>query len=168
MLCYDASSAAPDNDDALVKLDFTVEYAADYTVYCYINCPSYTDDSFWMKMDKNGTFQNYNGLVTSGWQWTELINCTLTQGDHTLYVGYREDGALFDKVFITKNSEVPTSIGDGASNCEGTGINDVTEDNNLLVAYPNPFSTSTTIKYQIKEFCNVSLSIYDLNRNISQ
>ncbi len=37
--------------------------------------------------------------------------------------------------------------------------------NNAMMNYPNPFHAQTTIEFAIKENCNVTISIYDINGN---
>jgi len=165
---------APANDDQLIKIPFTIASTGNYYIYARLNCPGYDADSFWIKMD-DGTFRYYNGLKSNGWQWFKLNVFALTEGEHTLSIGYREDGALLDKVFITKYTDLPAGIGDDACNCINDTVNSDTtstgianfsvkyDRNALLQNYPNPFSTSTVIKYYLKNPGHVFLKIYDLN-----
>lgn len=146
------------DDFGLVKLDFQTASAGNYIVYGRLNCPSADDDSFWLKMD-NSSFANHNGLGTSGWQWKELSQYDLAAGEHTLLVSYREDGALLDKLFITKYNELPSGFGETAINaCEiveeqdttsVVDLNDGAPNQIQLQNYPNPFSISTNIEYNL-------------------
>ena len=60
----------------------------------------------------------HNGLGTSGWEWKRLTNVTLSAGDHTLTIGYREDGAQLDKISISNYPYAPQGMGDEAHNCD--------------------------------------------------
>jgi hypothetical protein len=89
-----------------------------------------------------------------------------------LYIGYREDGAQLDKIYITKYSEAPSGVGDEAINCESpqdtitssiaVRFNEMKRINSLMQNYPNPLSVSTSIKYNIGEPDWVNLKVYDL------
>jgi hypothetical protein len=52
-----------------------------------------------------------NGLQTASWDWKELYHGNLKAGEHTLYIGSREDGACLDKLCITTNPEAPSGMG---------------------------------------------------------
>jgi hypothetical protein len=120
----------------------------------------------------NGVFEMYNGLVTDGWQWIKFNDHALTEGEHTLAIGYREDGAKLDKILVSNYPDLPVGPGNEAINiCEidpATSAVDAIldeEDNGyaLWQNYPNPFHISTTIKYRLKKPVHVYLCIYDLN-----
>ena len=157
-------NSAP-GDEGLIKISFEVVAADDYDIYGRLNCPSYDDDSFWLTMD-NGGFNYYNGLVTNGWEWIKFRSYSLTEGEHTLSIGYREDGAKLDKVLITKIADVPSGLGEEAVNCEddvGTNVPGLIENTDALAQnYPNPFSGSTVIKYSLSKPGHVVLKIYDI------
>ena len=163
---------APANDDQLIKLPFSVVSKGNFSVYGRLNCPGYDDDSFWLKMD-NGTFKYYNGLKSNGWEWVKFDAFDLNEGDHTLSIGYREDGALLDKIYITKYTDLPVGLGGDAYNCAtDTVISDTTstgsinitikhDRNTLSQNYPNPFDAYSVIKYYLMNPGHVYLKIYD-------
>lgn len=165
----ESTGQAPANDEGLNHLTFNIVSPATYTVYARVNCPSANDDSFWVRMNSS-SFRYYNGLKTSGWEWVVLGTYNLSEGEQKLTIGYREDGALLDKLFITKYSDAPSGVGDQAINC-GTGPGtDVTEfvldkhgSDALMHCYPNPFSSTTSIKYRVAESGYVNVSVYNMN-----
>jgi hypothetical protein len=74
-------------------------------------CPTWDDDSYFVSVDGALTSNFVNGLQTASWAWKELYHGNLKAGQHTLYIGGREDGACLDKLCITINSEAPSGMG---------------------------------------------------------
>nr|WP_237390567.1 T9SS type A sorting domain-containing protein [Fulvivirga sediminis] len=63
----------------------------------------------------------WNGIGPfSSWTWAQVQPYTLSAGNHTLRIAYREDGALLDKLVFTAGS-APSGAGSAASNCGGSG-----------------------------------------------
>jgi Bacterial Ig-like domain/Glucose / Sorbosone dehydrogenase len=91
---------------------FTVTTAGNYKVWGRVNCPTTSDDSFWVRMD-SGTWALWNDLNTGGsWSWNDThdsptggasIQYNLTAGNHTLELAYREDGARIERLLITND-----------------------------------------------------------------
>ena len=108
-------SAAPTGSQGLLTIPFTIQEAGSFSIFARMNCPTADDDSFWVKMD-NGEFQMHNGLGTSGWEWKRLTHVKLSAGDHTLTMGYREDGARLDKICISNTPYTPEGMGEEAQN----------------------------------------------------
>jgi hypothetical protein len=154
--------SAPATREGLIELDFNLDAGGDYALFARINAPTYDDDSFWVDMD-NGGYTMFNGLVTDGWEWIRLTDYSLQQGDHTLKIGYREDGALLDKVVIQNYDEAPEGMGEEAINiCSPTSAEngpEVPGSYQLDQNYPNPFNPATQIRYTIPESGLVKLEI---------
>ena len=158
---------APSGDEGVVRFSFSVISNDTFSVSARLNCPTYDDDSYWVKMDV-GTFLNYNGLVTNGWEWMKFSDYILTEGAHTLSIAYREDGTKLDKVYITNHHLTPAELGEEAENlCDPfSGVEnmaDALKHNALEQNYPNPFRSSTTIKYHLDRPGQVYLRIYTIN-----
>jgi hypothetical protein len=157
---------APTGDEDVILISFSVKISGNYAVFARLNCPTYDDDSYWVKMDA-GAFERYNGLVTDGWEWIKFNDYALTEGEHTLAIAYREDGAKLDKIYISNHLITPVGMGEEAKNlCIPSGIEnsvEVPKDDALEQNYPNPFNQSTTIKYNLTKPGQVYLRIYNLN-----
>jgi hypothetical protein len=157
--------AADTDEGALISLPFTLDSTGTWYIYGRLNCPGYDDDSFWINVHNN-TYEMFNSLVTSGWQWVSLGEYTLRKGDHTLNIAYREDGAKLDKICITTGSTPPTGMGEEALNlCDETKLDKLPETSvkyELSKNYPNPFNPSTNIEYDLPAFEKVNLSVYNV------
>ena len=106
------TSGAPTDKANILVLNFEVATANTYYVYARVKCPTWDDDSYWIKLDGplGGDFAN--GLCTNGsWDWKELCHSSLQPGSHLLNIGGREDGACIDKLCVTDNPEPPTGMG---------------------------------------------------------
>jgi regulation of enolase protein 1 (concanavalin A-like superfamily) len=91
---------------------FTVTTAGAYKVWARINAPTTSDDSLWVRMD-TGAWTQWNDLHNGGvWGWNDLhdsaaagavVQYTLTAGNHTLELAYREDGTKVDRLLVTND-----------------------------------------------------------------
>ncbi|MCC9643598.1 hypothetical protein LOC71_15035 [Rhodopirellula sp. JC740] len=99
--------AAPQDTQDHLQTSFTLDEESTQYLYARVNCPTADDDSFWIRFD-NASFTAANGLTTRGWQWVKLGKQTLSSGAHTLTIAYREDGALLDKLMLSKSPFLPT------------------------------------------------------------
>jgi hypothetical protein len=154
-------TAAPTDSTGLIVIPFTVTKDSTYYIYGRLNCPTYDDDSFWLKVD-DGAFVNCNGLRTSGWAWTTLVSSLLTKGTHTITLGYREDGACLDKLCISNSIIAPTGMGEPDPVTLGVNPSEAPDGYALGQNYPNPFNPTSTIHYNIPLSGMVSLNVYDV------
>jgi lysophospholipase L1-like esterase len=105
------TNAAPSDSADMLVARFEIETPGNYHIYGRVNCPTWDDDSYWIKIDQ-GDFPFVNGLCNNGsWGWVELGSYQLSKGSHTLTIGCREDGALLDKLCITTDSNLPSGLG---------------------------------------------------------
>lgn len=157
---------APAADSAgAIYFTFSVDTPGNFNVFARLNCLSYDDDSFWIRAD-NGEWVYANGLVTSGWQWLKLNNYELSEGEHTITMTYREDGAKLDKICISDNTVAPTGMGKEAENiCVETGVKNsekAPDAYQLGQNFPNPFNPETSVIYYLPQKSRVILKIYDI------
>ncbi len=104
-------SAAPVDSADMLVIRFNVKKNDIYHLYARVNCPTWDDDSYWVKLD-NGSFVFANGLCTNGsWDWKELGSYQLNVGEHVLTVTPRENGAIIDKFFLTTSGQLPVGMG---------------------------------------------------------
>ena len=160
--------SAPTDSAGYIIIPFSVDTAGSFSVFARLNDPTYDDDSYWVKMD-DGAFQMDNGLVTSGWEWLKLNDFVLIEGEHTLTIAYREDGAKLDKICITNSGIAPVGMGGEAENlCPPTGLGyrkGVPEGYTLKQNYPNPFNPSTTISYSLSTENFVTIKVFEVLGN---
>jgi hypothetical protein len=116
------TGAAPSDKANTLILHFDVQTADTYYIYARVNCPSWDDDSYWLKLDGSlgGDFEN--GLCTNGsWEWKKFYSGYLQTGSHYLTIAGREDGGCLDKFCITTNPEPPIGMG-GSSSSTTTAV----------------------------------------------
>jgi hypothetical protein len=158
----------PSDDSLLIKINFTVNADTTYYIYGRFNNPADSNDSYWIKID-NEDFELIDNLTTTGWQWLEIGSYNLAAGEHTIQVGTRENRTSIDKLVI-KNSQIPPAdVGEEAFNIcipafSPVGINTINslQGCSLEQNYPNPFSRTTSISFQIPYPTFVSLKVYNI------
>ncbi len=158
-----AISSAPTTAAGLITIPFTITEPGVYNIFARINCASFDDDSFWLRVN-NGSFTMLNGLSTSGaWLWNNFLSAHFTAGQHSITIGYREDGAFLDKICITNYPFAPEGMGEpdplvsvafeGLS--KGAGYS-------LHQNFPNPANEITRFTFEIPAQQYVSLKVYNL------
>lgn len=154
-------TTAPGVSTGLITIPFTATKDTTYNLYTRLNCPSADDDSFWLKLN-NGAFVACNGLTTSGWAWVKITSFVLTKGQHKITIGYREDGAMLDKICISSYGTPPTGFGE--KDALAVGLNSINEMDGYTLGqnYPNPFSGKTNISFEIPNNTFVSLKVCNL------
>jgi len=125
------STGSAPGTDGQINYNFSVSESGTYKVWARVITPNADDDSFWVRMD-GGSWTLWNNIPsTSTWQWDDVhdsnnggsvVSYNLSSGNHTLTIGYREDGAQLDKVLVTNTGTVPSGEGTGATNCNSGNI----------------------------------------------
>jgi len=122
------NTSLPGSDAYYLHTEFTVTQEARFFLYARLNCQTFDDDSYYIKIDDQGYYRA-NGLCTNGqWQWldfgahvddssTPIFN--LTPGRHKLSIASREDGARLDRICISSYDQAPTGLGEPS---EAVGI----------------------------------------------
>ena len=101
----------PTDSTHILAAHFTTSKADTYYIYARVLCPTWNDDSYFVSVDGALNSNFVNGLQTASWDWKEIYHGNLKAGQHTLYIGGREDGACLDKLCITTNPEAPSGMG---------------------------------------------------------
>jgi hypothetical protein len=111
-------NAAPSGAESTITIPFRVHKGGQYYLFGRVNAPSADDDSIYLRFD-GGEYQVANGLGTVGWQWVPVTNVSLTPGEHSVTITYREDGVLLDKLNVTSFEYGPNELGEepAASAC---------------------------------------------------
>lgn len=86
-----------------------------------------------------------------------------TKGGFLVAWGQNTYGQLGDGAL--SHSTVPVLVS-GINPVSTTDLNNIPDDFVLLDNYPNPFNPTTTIRYDLPEVADVSLSIYDINGRV--
>lgn len=154
---------APANENGQATYVFNIRESGSYTLWARVIAPNANDDSFWISMD-DGDWSMWNNIgPSSGWTWDSHETYTLSKGSHSLSVAFREDGAMLDKLYLTKTNASPAEKGNDAANCDNySGYNLLPDGKNLLI-YPNPANDNLYVYINDTEQINGSLSIYDSN-----
>lgn len=152
-----SANSAPNDASGLITYSFDVEESGIYTLYLRVICPDPTADSFWLRMN-NGAFASWNNIGPStSWQWLAYPNTyNLSAGTNTLTIGYREDGAKLDKLWITNSDVDPIGEGPVAGNCETTAVRHEQAIN--VTVYPNPVRDKLNL---ILPGSQVTISLYN-------
>ena len=110
-------TAEPDEGKVL-WYDVTVSNGGSFTLWALGNGPDGGSDSFWVSVDGNPDVQL--PVTSAAWGWTSAASAlNLSNGKHTLKIKVREDGALIDKLLLTRLGTTPTGLGGGALACNG-------------------------------------------------
>lgn len=151
-----STAAAPTDSAGLIAIPFTVTKDTTYQIFARLKCPSYDDDSYWVKVD-NGSFTMINGLSTgSSYAWMKLVSPVLSKGKHTLTIGYREDGSCMDKICITNDNTTPNGM--GSADPLLTTLSTVKTQDGYSLACNGPSS----IEFEIPFNTHVSFEVYNL------
>jgi hypothetical protein len=98
------------------EYSFTLSSSALVRVWLRVVTPGNQDDSFWVRIN-DGTEYKFNQIEPgSSWHWDQvhdsdsnnaLVSWNLGAGTHTLRIGYREDGARLDRIYIATDATLP-------------------------------------------------------------
>ncbi len=126
---FNSTVSAPTDAADLVRFTVNVSAMGLYRILARVYSDNGGDDSFWVRVDE-GTWYPWNDWNTaSTWQWlpfsdnnngNTLLKFSLSPGNHTIDIAYREDGARIDKLHLTVNGTTPSGDGEDAINCGRT------------------------------------------------
>jgi hypothetical protein len=122
--------------------DITVD-GGTYVIFCRTIAPTGTDDSFWLRIQGATTQTNnhssgwvkWDVIESTEWSWVHVqsmddgntkVEFTMSAGDYTVEIAYREDGALLDAIYMTDDLDFdPDTFGSLLYDLNGDGfVND--------------------------------------------
>ncbi len=108
-----SNDSAPADKKGWVSIRFEVTRPTTYILWMRTICANTNDDSFWIRLD-NEEWSSWNGIPTSSqWQWNQCPRTyTMLEGEHTLHIGFREDGAKLDKLLLSCQGTIPEGMGE--------------------------------------------------------
>ncbi len=162
---------ASESSEDHIAITFNVTEAGIYTLWGRTRVPTADDDSFWIRMD-NGNWVMWNNIVGgAAWLWDqihdsnnseEVVSYDLSEGNHTLTICYREDGAGLDKLYLTNIGQTPSGLGGDAEDCTVPDAIELSSSSgNTVNFFPNPAHETLTI--ETKEVTNQSNEVYLYN-----
>lgn len=109
---FNKTNQATNNPSGQAKYTFTVTQTGGYKIWGCVRIESGAHNSFWVRVDDQ-PWLNWNNIpVGLGWHWDDVHGVDnrqaaktyqLAQGEHTLTIAYREEGAKLDKLLLTNN-----------------------------------------------------------------
>ena len=169
------------------RLDYDLKFSVTGTYYVWVRMAAgpdgIYDDSFHIGLDGsppvtlNPNSTDYNN-GNQNWSWVKAAGSTAfkvvinTPGSHTLNLWMREDGVRVDKFVMTTNaSYTPTGTGTTVSNpCSGpvpassrVAASETPTELLRVVAYPNPFEGTITVKVNESAEQETNLRLIDIN-----
>lgn len=107
-----SNDSAPATAAGWVDINFSVTRPTTYVLWLRTICPNANDDSFWLRLD-NEDWSQWNGIPnSSSWKWNKCSRTfNMLEGEHTLHIGYREDGAKLDKLMFSCLGTIPEGMG---------------------------------------------------------
>ncbi len=120
-----ATTVPASSPEGLISFDFKVKSNGNFKLFARVGAEvlNGADDSFYFRIDNN-PWVTFNGVINeTNLKWYQITAADLDPAvDHTVTVSYREDGAKFDKLYITNGFNTPTDVGGVAANCGGVVI----------------------------------------------
>jgi hypothetical protein len=74
-----------------------------YTLWARVSSPTAGDDSLWASMD-GSTPRLWDFASNANWHWEKKAIYTLSAGEHTITLKWREDGTKLDKLLLTTDA----------------------------------------------------------------
>lgn len=105
-------------EEGLITIPVIINNHRNFNIYFRVNCANENEDSFWVQIDE-GAFVTYDGLNTDGeWKWVRIMNTPLLAGNHTIKIGYRENGAKLDRIYYSNDlNDIPEGMGGEETEC---------------------------------------------------
>ncbi len=99
------------NTQARLHYDLTIPAPGSYHLWLRVFGPDSGSDSFYVQLDGGGNTVLHFGSQGS-WLWKKVDGSVFLDGDHTLTIAHREDGARLDRILITSDASfTPSGMG---------------------------------------------------------
>ncbi len=113
--------SAPTKEQPENRIRFTIDNVvqADYSLFARIEAADNTSDSYWVRVNGGSWYEWYTGITNGGgFNWNEApLDLALRSGTNTIDFAFREAGARLDKLVVTTGADLPTGMGENATNC---------------------------------------------------
>ncbi|MFA9389714.1 MAG: nucleoside hydrolase-like domain-containing protein [Prolixibacteraceae bacterium] len=153
---------APENNESQATYTFEISKSGTYTLWARVIAPNANDDSFWLSMD-NGEWWSWNNIASSSaWTWASNQSYSLDMGKHTLTIGYREDGAKLDKIYLTFTGNSPMGEGAETNNCNGSSGLNLFKNKEKIKIYPKPADQILKLSLLDSKMVGANLSILNI------
>ena len=122
-LVYKGTSSmdqAPSSSSAELVYALDLEQAGSYYLLARLQAPDAAANSVWVKIDEGAWIKWWEDITLgSSFNWNLAPGgaVSLSSGEHTLRVAYRESGTQLDKLLLSTESTLPEGSGPQASNC---------------------------------------------------
>ena len=170
-------TAPPDAPEHYVRFRIDIRKDSIYHLLGRINAPSRSEDSYWYRLDGGNWRSWYQNLTTNGeWAWREVPRSpiSLTAGQHTLDIAYRERNTQLDRLYVSPSDTLPQGLGGPDPACGHTISTMATAEpfasrpaiSLATVAwslYPNPAGEFITVVLPDSEVGAESLIVTDVN-----
>jgi hypothetical protein len=101
--------------EAMIVIPFTIPKDGKYDVYLRGNRTDAGSYLFYVKIDSGATLL-LGGPATGEWEWRKTNRYTLTAGEHTLTIIYKDLVSILDKIAISDFPLPPSGAGPDADN----------------------------------------------------
>ena len=157
--------AAPTASSAALVYQLTIAQAGNYYLLARLQAPDAAANSIWVKIDEGAWIKWWEEITLGNsfhWNLAPGGAVSLSPGEHTLRVAYREPNTQVDKLLLSTEETLPEGTGPQASNCtsppsseNGVAYRYYEDNTTSRVALPD-FSTLVASKEGVLE--NFSLS----------
>ncbi len=154
-----SGSSAP-GESGQISYTFNVAGGV-YYLYWRVYLPSVTQDSFWMKLDGGSWTKVTWDVAITSFTWKQVMSVELAEGEHEMKIGYRESGAILDKMYW--GSTEPTGVGvEDTCCCDTETAIDAIQANDIFTQHIwSNEAQSHFVQYELKKPCQLSFSLYN-------
>ncbi|NJC26656.1 PKD domain-containing protein [Neolewinella antarctica] len=105
------------------RIRFTVDkvQAGDYYLFARVSARDDKRDSYWVRINGGVWFERNFLIANDTFEWNDIAegSVPLNDGVNTIDFSYRERDTKLDKIYLSMDPTVPTTIGGTGQNCAG-------------------------------------------------